>query len=321
MSRVRIETPSRLHFGLLGWGPRASRQFGGVGLMVDRPGLAVVLEPSKEWSAVGPEAERGLEIAQGAARSLEELGRTVEPARIVIERIPSAHVGLGVGTQLSLALARGLTELSGMANTPVSTLARLTGRGQRSGIGIHGFAEGGLIVDAGRSARTDVPTRLLGMPFPADWSVLLVIPESRQGLHGAAERRAFDALPEMDAADSDQLCRLLLLGMLPAVLEHDIVAFGDAISTIQEIVGKCFAAIQGGRYGSLEAESIVARLVDLGLRGVGQSSWGPTLYAFSDISEDERVRIHESLRRDPLFSQYSLVWTSASTAGARTIFE
>ena len=41
---LRILTPSRLHFGLLGWGPQAPRQFGGVGLMVERPGLEIVAE-------------------------------------------------------------------------------------------------------------------------------------------------------------------------------------------------------------------------------------------------------------------------------------
>ena len=39
MTRCRLRTPSRLHFGLFGWGPEARRQFGGVGLMVDDPGL------------------------------------------------------------------------------------------------------------------------------------------------------------------------------------------------------------------------------------------------------------------------------------------
>ena len=53
MSGLHIETPSRLHFGLLGWGHRtAPREFGGVGLMVDRPGSRRYLElqPSQNRS-------------------------------------------------------------------------------------------------------------------------------------------------------------------------------------------------------------------------------------------------------------------------------
>ena len=56
--RMRIRTPSRLHFGLLGWGPQASRQFGGVGLMIDAPGIDLVVEPASSWLIEGPLAPR-----------------------------------------------------------------------------------------------------------------------------------------------------------------------------------------------------------------------------------------------------------------------
>ncbi len=58
MTRLVIQAPSRLHFGLLGWGPSAPRQFGGVGLMIEKPGLELVAEPASEWSFDGPLAER-----------------------------------------------------------------------------------------------------------------------------------------------------------------------------------------------------------------------------------------------------------------------
>ena len=50
----RLTAPSRLHFGLLAWGPNAPRQFGGVGLMVDHPGLTITTEPATRWTADGP---------------------------------------------------------------------------------------------------------------------------------------------------------------------------------------------------------------------------------------------------------------------------
>jgi predicted sugar kinase len=34
---IRVRAPSRLHFGLLAFGNEAPRQFGGVGVMIDRP--------------------------------------------------------------------------------------------------------------------------------------------------------------------------------------------------------------------------------------------------------------------------------------------
>ena len=44
--RLYVRTPSRLHFGLLGWGPEVARQFGGIGLMIDSPGIELIAEPA-----------------------------------------------------------------------------------------------------------------------------------------------------------------------------------------------------------------------------------------------------------------------------------
>src|SRR4051794_19352028 len=51
MTGLRLQTPSRLHFGLLSWGSESSRQFGGVGLMIDAPGLEIHAEPAGSWRA------------------------------------------------------------------------------------------------------------------------------------------------------------------------------------------------------------------------------------------------------------------------------
>ena len=59
---TRDPDPSRLHFGLLGWGPQAPRQFGGVGLMIEKPGLELVAEPASEWRFEGPLADRVREL-------------------------------------------------------------------------------------------------------------------------------------------------------------------------------------------------------------------------------------------------------------------
>src|SRR5262245_19094518 len=68
---IRVVTPSRLHFGLLSlaaegaaWPDRAgravlpARRFGGAGLMVQRPGVALRVEDAADWAAEGPLAGR-----------------------------------------------------------------------------------------------------------------------------------------------------------------------------------------------------------------------------------------------------------------------
>ena len=103
------------------------------------------------------------------------------------------------------------------------------------------------------------------------------------GLHGFDESEAFAKLPPISRDAVDALCRLVLLEILPAVLEHDLEAFGAALGELQERVGAAFAPAQGGIYATPQAALIVNELKNLGFVGTGQSSWGPTLYAFSEL--------------------------------------
>src|SRR5262245_51474986 len=93
---IRVETGSRLHFGLFHLGSEESwpnvdgepvvptRRFGGVGLMVDSPGILLAVEPAPAWSASGPLAERALEFARRFASSL--VAQELSPRRLTVER-------------------------------------------------------------------------------------------------------------------------------------------------------------------------------------------------------------------------------------------
>lgn len=314
---VRITTPSRLHFGLLAYGPGAPRQFGGVGLAITDPGLELSAHRALEWSAAGPLAERALGVATQVAGRLRSQGAAVPPLRIEIHRAPPEHVGLGTGTQLSLAVTRAVFELAGLGALGVEALADVAGRARRSGIGLHGFLQGGLIVDGGRRGGEGVPPLLARLEFPPEWSVLVVIPASRPGLHGPSEAEAFARLPPIPERTTDRLCRLVLLGLLPAVRERDIEQFGAALAEIQAVVGECFAPAQGGRYARPEGEHLAAHLRAQGLHGVGQSSWGPTLYGFSREPAEQRAAILERLRDRLGESGGIAFWTQASPGGGQ----
>jgi beta-ribofuranosylaminobenzene 5'-phosphate synthase len=316
MTRLTLRAPSRLHFGLLGWGKDALRQFGGVGLMIEEPGLEVMVERALSWSSSGPLAARALELAQRIAPRLSSAEAEAGPFRIEVRRAPDAHIGLGSGTQLGMAIAQAVARFAGIEDPPVNLLARLAGRGRRSGIGIHGFASGGLIVDAGRSESQDLPTQLLHIPFPRSWSILIVLPDSPVAIHGRREMEAFEQLPDMPQATTERICRLLLLGLLPAVLELDLPTFGRSLEEIQAEVGQSFEAVQHGRFGSPLAESIVTFLRESGLQGTGQSSWGPCLYGFAELGDDERKQIRERVLSRFGLAEGSVFWTCASQSGA-----
>ena len=289
--------------------------------MVDDPGLEVLVEPSTHWEASGPLSERSLLVAREVADRLQKSGYDAKPCRIENVRIPQAHLGLGVGTQLGLAVARGICELSGLLDPVVETLSRLAGRGLRSGIGIHGFYEGGLIVDSGRRGEDEIPTKLLRLEFPRNWSVLIVIPTHRPGLHGREEVLAFQCLPPMPSGMTQHLCHLLLLGLMPAVIEKDLRSFGEVLDQIQEVVGAAFAPVQGGRFAEPRTESMIGEMKRLGLFGAGQSSWGPAIYAFSEGDRRERMQVRDQLIKRCEIPEKNIFWTMGSKAGAQVIWE
>jgi beta-RFAP synthase len=299
-----------------------TRQFGGVGLMIEDPGIEIRVEPAASWSFDGPLAPR---VGALVRRLLKERGHgswsgsRLESARISVLAAPPEHVGLGVGTQISLAVTRALLELGGAHDCAVETLARLSGRGRRSGVGIHGFDHGGLIVDGGRREESDVPPLVARTAFPQEWSILLVQPSGPCGRHGSEEAQAFARLPPPTDLVSDRLCRLVLLGLLPAVVERDLESFGAALSEIQHHIGSAFAPLQGGVYASREAESLIAQLGSLGLAGAGQSSWGPTLYAFGCVTEGEQRKIVALLLDRNGLDPAAIRWTKAANHAATLV--
>jgi beta-RFAP synthase len=282
---VRVRTGSRLHLGLLNPSGAAGplRQFGGVGLMIEAPVVEVEALPAAAWSASGPDASRALEFVRRTADCLrQERGQTLPPLRLDVIAAAPPHAGLGSGTQLALAAAHAATESWGVA-APVLDLARWTGRGLRSGLGVYGFARGGLLVDSGKRSPDGVAPLVARVDFPGNWRIVLALPQGvptgAEGLHAIEEIHAFAQLTEASCEQTDTLCRLVLLGMLPAAVEQDIDAFGDAVFEFNRLVGEAFAAVQGGTYASAGVAELVGWFRNQGVRGVGQSSWGPTVFA------------------------------------------
>ncbi|MBL8792332.1 MAG: beta-RFAP synthase [Planctomycetia bacterium] len=321
---ICVEAVSRLHFGLFTLGGAThwpgcdgvasvpARRFGGVGLMVQQPGLRIRMQPADEWSAEGPLADRALSYACRLADGL--LGRTLPPQKIILEHCAAEHAGLGTGTQLALAVALAVMSSAGIPWTEsfALTCASLLGRGTRSALGIYGFLQGGFLVEAGKADDEAISPLVFCNDFPADWRIVLIqLPAT--GLHGSAERQAFaqlQALPIPPAA-TDTLARLALLGMIPALLDRDLPAFGEALYDFNRRVGELFAPVQGGPYAHPAAAEVVAFLRSRGVHGVGQSSWGPTLFAV--IEEARAEQLAEEIRRR---LDVSVIVTDAANDGA-----
>jgi beta-RFAP synthase len=207
----------------------------------------------------------------------------------ILDVVP-AHAGLGSGTQLALAVAAGIRHLHGLS-LDIQGDALYLGRGARSGAGMGLFQVGGLVVDGG-NAKNGLPAPIVShLRFPDHWRVIVVLDPARRGIHGSEEIDAFTRLPPFPASDAGRLCRLVIMKMLPAVVEEDIVSFGSAITEIQSCVGGYFAPAQGGSaFTSPDVAAVLDALASEGAVGIGQSSWGPTGFAFA-ASEEEASRL------------------------------
>ncbi|MBM3578958.1 MAG: GHMP kinase [Alphaproteobacteria bacterium] len=275
---VSIAASARLHLGFLDMNGGLGRKFGGVGMALDAPATRLTLTPADENSVEGPESARAAALLERAQDALGVSRRH----RLTIEDAIPAHAGLGSGTQLALAVSAALRRLEGLPHDPAADAA-LMARGARSGLGAGLFQSGGVVVDGGRGPHTSTPPVVARAEFPNAWRVLLICDPDAVGLHGADERDAFAELPPFDAATSGEVCRLVLMQILPALAEEDLAPFGAAVTRIQQLVGDHFAPAQGGRrFTSAKVEATVARLLGDGATGGGQTSWGPTGFVFVD---------------------------------------
>jgi predicted sugar kinase len=153
---VEVKTPARLHLGMLSFGVPDIRAYGGVGVMIDRPGVHLRMTRGRpatgdRFHATGPLADR----TAAFARACVDAWRLDDDAACTIEvvNVPGSHAGLGSGTQLGLAVAAGMRQLfrpTGAAAGPGGVvrfdasdaveLARAVGRGRRSCVGVYGFS-------------------------------------------------------------------------------------------------------------------------------------------------------------------------------------
>lgn len=247
------------------------RHFGSIGIALNEISTRLTLRFAEQTHIAGPSAQRArLCLTQFCATLALQ-----DPLDIHIESAIPEHVGLGSGTQMSLAVGSALNALYGLGLS-VRELAAVTERGQRSGIGIGIFEQGGLVVDGGRGEQTVTPPLLVRMDIPDDWRFILVFDQRGQGLHGAQEVQAFSELPPFPEQEAARLCHLLLMRGLPALAEHDLAGFGDVISQLQSAVGGHFASAQGGVFTSPEVAAAMQWLSRQGAVAIGQTSWGPT---------------------------------------------
>ncbi|HEW93235.1 MAG TPA: GHMP kinase [Thermoprotei archaeon] len=284
--KVLIKTPSRIHLGFLDLRGDLGRIYGSVGFAIKYPYTLISIQDSDK-----------LEIHSDDKRVFTYVKNIINYFKItpnfrvdVLKYIP-AHVGLGSGTQLSLAVAYGISIYTG-AQYSIEEAAKILGRGKRSGIGIYSFKYGGFIVDGGISKEGELPPLIFNYKFPEDWVIVIGIPNIERNIHGEYEVTLFNKLIARLKRESLVPCeasRILLMSMIPALIKKDIVSFGEAITRFEVEVGKMFSYVQGGIYRSPIIQKGIEFLLSNGAYGSGQSSWGPAFYGITDKDNYQKI--------------------------------
>ena len=291
---IKIRTPSRIHITLIDLNGALGRVDGGIGITLDRPSFILSAEEADEVIVEGDSA-----LCERVRMSAEMIAGRDRGARITIEEDIPSHVGLGSGTQASLAAGMAVNLLYDLGLS-VREMAKMVRRGGTSGIGVAAFEGGGFILDGGHKfkgkgfkpsavSHAPPPPVLIHHDFP-DWDIVLAIP-GLQGASGASEVDIFQRECPIPLSDVQAVSHVILMELLPALFEEDLMTFGSAINRIQDI---------GFKRREIELQPIAREIMDVmlqnGAAGAGMSSFGPLVYGIADQPSGLRDAVEEYLK-------------------------
>ncbi len=293
---VVVDAPARLHLGFLDPSGSLGRRFASLGMTIEGFGTRVEVGAASS-NEVRLAVAAGEGTAERLERYLQEMQRDTgrkESLQVTLHRTPPAHSGFGSGTQLALALGGAFCRFHRL-EMDTRRIATVLGRGERSGVGLAGFDQGGLLLDGGPGAGGRAAPLLARVAFPDEWRVLLVLDERIDGLCGAAERVAIDRLPPFPRQLAAELCHQVLMRVLPGAIEHAFEPFAEGIGTIQRRIGEYFAPAQGGSmFTSPAVERMLEWIRPRYSAAIGQSSWGPTGFALMPSAAAAECAISEA---------------------------
>ncbi len=292
--QIKVETVSRIHFGVIDYIASTDRFKGSLGVALEWPNTVLTVNKNRHLLVENGNQKKILGLVKKFSKRYQ-----IEPKGIIkVEESIPEHSGLGSGTQLALAISKALATIYDI-DADVRELSSIMGRGKRSLLGTACFETGGFIIDScPEKLLTDEikqpPRAIFRREFPVNWGFIIVIPDKKKGLSGEAEKEAFRRV-KTSKKFSQEIYRLIQIKLLPSLVEEDIEGFGKALTELDTRTGMYFEKAQGGVYREKMAPEIIECMLQLGAYGAGQSSWGPALYGL--VKEKESRRVADRMRR------------------------
>jgi len=284
-----IKTPSRLHMGIIDLSREFIRSYGALGLTI-KNGFTIEVKKQEKGLTINAN-EKNVEEVREVYNKLKQSLQFDTGFHVKVKEDIPRHVGLGSTTQLSLGTGMGMTQLSGHNVDPIK-LASVLGRANYSAIGTYGFKYGGFILEGGKSAPIEIPPLLFRNSIPDDWRFIIIRVKYWEGFDEKEEQPIMEEV-KVDKKFPQMISHHILMGILPALKKADIEDFGYHMTDIQEAVGKSFSEYQNGVFHPAVGE-IIKELKEH-TYGVGQSSWGPTIYGLTDV--DHAGNVKKTMRR------------------------
>ncbi|MEO8272045.1 MAG: hypothetical protein ABI557_20210, partial [Aureliella sp.] len=98
-------------------------------------------------------------------------------------------------------------------------------------------------------------------------------------------------------------------------VNHDrFVQFTDCLDQYMQLGSQLFSRYQGGMYNGADVTEAVQMAQAVGLRGVGQSSWGPTVFGFAASQACAEHYVEQLLYQRP---DWSVRISTPATSGAQ----
>lgn len=325
MDRIKISTPARLHFGLIDMNGECGRIDGGVGLALESPHTVIEARRAAELEVQCP-SEPEFEDRVLEALTIVRDSLRLDNVAIKIAERPLPHVGLGSATQSLVGATYAFCRLFGIEKSSAE-LAGLVGRGGTSGIGTAAIETGGFLIDGGHHFRRGEsskqeytpsgstmgilpPPVLARYDFP-DWDILVAVPMG-EGASGLREVTLFKVVCPIPLEQVQEMCHILLMRMMPAVAEKDLVVFGEAMEAFQNLGFKVFEF----RAQTALLMDCLHFIRDNGGIGAGMSSWGPSLFAFGENLADLQKKLKAWLAAN---GGGEVVLTKADNVGMRVL--
>ena len=300
---VFIQSPARLHFGLMEVCSGQDRLFGGLGAMIEQPAtqLSLTMIPTKNQQQIETYSIEADEPWRSRIESvvkrwiLANASPITPPFQIRLDNQPRMHAGLGSGTQVACAavsllsnwhrnkfMARGSSSKD--LSVSFADLSKITQRGKRSFVGLAGHQKGGFIIDYGQSI-IGSERQIDHLEIPHEWHVVLAKPLATATISGVVENDYFGQ-SQFPNPHRESMWSRVQDEIVPSLRKGDLRQFGSALYEYGRDAGRVFARVQGGIY----RDQVVASLIDWmraqGVAATGQTSWGPTVYAILGTKQD-----------------------------------